>query len=285
MSSFFPDNLPYFLSDSTSVMYKTHWNYIKYLNTSFLGINIKIKIKVSSYLDPEKTKRFEKLASITKQNIESEIHACEQETSYSSVVAPWIPVKCYYRIYYLESIFLYYLLGSEAGFKNGGHTKVRGSIRKIIEEGVINFEGLNPDIFSEIDNWENASSFTTTSGSNISGNYFQHPDCRHSIRKKIAEYIKIDWMQKKGIINFRKKVNKDLRDIELKPKKFTIFDYFYWMRIKANYRDVDFLDFENEVSARDSFEYIKEFVGATESYASALENAIITLKQSRSITN
>jgi hypothetical protein len=38
MSSFFPDNLPYFFSDSTSVMYKTHWNYIKYLNTSLSGI-------------------------------------------------------------------------------------------------------------------------------------------------------------------------------------------------------------------------------------------------------
>jgi hypothetical protein len=92
-------------------------------------------------------------------------------------------------------------------------------------------------------------------------------------------------MQKKRIDNFRKKANRDLRDNELKPKKFIIFDYFYWMRIKANYRDVDFLDFENEVSSRDSFEYIKEFVEATESYSLALKNAIKFLKESRNITS
>ncbi|MEO8582109.1 MAG: hypothetical protein ABI425_06080 [Patescibacteria group bacterium] len=264
-------------------MFRTHWNYIKCLNNLFTDFQISVNIATTSHLDPAITRRFERLSQITQLSIQAELNACDQEVAYASVIAPWIPVKCYYRLYYLESIFLYYLADNHSGFSNGGHTGVRRSLLSKVEGGNIGFSNSSSVILSEVSIWESASIFTTSSGSNISGNYYMYPDCHRSLRKKMSEYIKVDWMQKNKIKDFRKNAAKALRDSHLKPKKFLITDYFYWMRIKANYRDVDFLDFEHDVSAIDSHEYIKEYVETTEKYASALLEAISDIKVQRGI--
>lgn len=264
-------------------MFRTHWNYIKCLNAHFTDLQLSINVATTSYLDPSLTQRFERLSQITQMSIQAELDACNQEVAYASVIAPWIPVKCYYRLYYLESIFLYYLCDDHCGFRNGGHTGVRKSLLNKIEAGQVVFANSSSAVLSEISVWETAATFTTSSGSNIGTNYYMYPDCHRSIRKKMAEYIKIDWMQKNNLQNFRSASARQKRDTQLKPKKFLIQDYFYWMRIKANYRDVDFLDFEHEVAASDSFEYIKEFVETTEKYATALIAAISAIKISRGI--
>lgn len=270
--------------DSTSEMFRTHWNYIKCLNSILTNLQITINVSADNQLDSQITNKFQRLSQITKLSIQSDLSACRQEVAYASVVAPWIPVKCYYRLYYLETIFLYYLSGDQCGFRNGGHTRVRASFLNNIEQGNFNLLNSSSPILSEISVWETASSFRTFSRINISGVYYMYPDCHKSIRKKMAEYIKIDWMQKNNLQNFRTALARQKRDTQLKPKKFLLTDYFYWMRIKANYRDVDFLDFDHDVHATDSFQYIKEFIETSEKYASALENAIIGIKLARRIT-
>jgi len=269
--------------ESTSVMFRTHWNYVKCLNRLFSGAQIQINVDVNTYVDPAPAGRFEKLSQITLKGIQQELQACHQEVTYASVIAPWIPVKCYYRLYYLESILLYFLDIDYRGFHNGGHTSVRSSLLANLESGRISISGVSATELSEIRTWEQATSFSTYPGSNIGGDYHMYPDCHQSIKKKVAEYIKIDWMQKKKITSFRTAAARLLRDRELKPKKFLLWDYFYWMRIKANYRDVDFLDFEHDIRAADSHEYIKEFTESSEKYASALIGAITYIKDRRGI--
>lgn len=43
------------------------------------------------------------------------------------------------------------------------------------------------------------------------------------------------------------------------------------MRIKANYKDVDYLDFDNNIAAEDAFVYIREYAAAQDMYAFALQ--------------
>jgi len=279
-----PFDIPYSPSfDTTSEMFRTHWNYIKCLNNLLTDLQISVNVTTSGYLDPSPTARFERLSQITHLSIQSELNACAQEASYASVIAPWIPVKCYYRLYYLELIFLYFLCGDQSGFHNGGHTGVRKSLLNKLESGQISFSNQFSTELSEVSTWENATDFHTAAGRNISGNYFLYPHCHRSIRKKMAEYIKVDWMQSRHIKDFRKKSSQTLRDAELKPKKFLLRDYFYWMRIKANYRDVDFLDFEQDVGEMDSYEYIKEFTECEEKYANALLTSIALMRAGRGI--
>lgn len=277
-------NIPYVpLIDTTSEMFRTHWNYIKCLNKLFTNLRINVNIKTTSYIDPGPTRRFERLSQITHLSIQSELNACSQEVAYASVIAPWIPVKCYYRLYYLESIFLYFLCSNRSGFRVGGHNRIRESLLEQLELGNINFVSRSTAELSEINTWESANIFSTSPGSNIGVEYYMYPDCHKSIKKKVAEYIKVDWMDKNHLNNFKTLRARSLRDKDLKLKKFILADYFYWMRIKANYRDVDFLDFEHDVKATDSYEYIKEFVGTSEKYAGSLQRVIASIKANRKV--
>ena len=278
-----PFNIPYSPAPDSSEMFKTHWNYIKCLNNLLTDLSITVNISTINPLDPSTFTKFEKLSQITQASIQAEVDACEEEVAYTTVIAPWIPVKSYYRLYYLESTFLYLLCGDGSGFRNGGHTRVRNSLRGRVESGEISFDNISSQELSDISVWEAATNFTTHSGRNISTNYHLDPNCPKSVRKKIAEYIRIDWMQKNRIDNFRTKKAQYLRDTDLKLKQFLLTDYFYWMRIKANYRDVDFLDFDNDVNVIDSYEYIKEFTESSEKYATALQDAISQMKVNRGI--
>jgi hypothetical protein len=53
------------------------------------------------------------------------------------------------------------------------------------------------------------------------------------------------------------------------------------MRIKANYKDIDYLDFADEISPADAYMYIMRYAAAQENYAYALENFIHTIKVAR----
>lgn len=269
---------------TTGRMYLTHRNYIKCMNRLFDDVEIEVKIDTSSWFDPSVSTRFERLADITRESIEADLLACEHEPEYSSVVAPWIPVKCYYRVYYLMAIFLYYLTGDRSGFHNGGHHNVRKNFRLNLESGKIGFTGPFSADLSQVSAWETANAFALRPGSNIRDGYHYDSDCLKSIRKKISDYIKIDWMLRGKIKHFKSIENRQKRDTQLKPKKFLLTDYFYWMRIKANYRDVDFLDFDQDITALESYEYLKQFIEASEKFASALEKAILAMKIKRGIS-
>jgi hypothetical protein len=53
------------------------------------------------------------------------------------------------------------------------------------------------------------------------------------------------------------------------------------MRIKANYKDVDYLDFANDIAPDDAYMYVMRYASAQEGYAYALKNFIDHLKALR----
>lgn len=270
-------------ADSASVTFKTHLNYIKCMNMLTNSLAININVQASSSLDANVFSKFERLNNITKTSILGEKTACDNERAYAQVAAPWIPVKCYYRLYYLESVFMYLLNGSRAGFSQGGHTKVRSAIRTALENGDITLSGSNATELAIIQDWSTANSFRTVSGSTIRANYHATTDCAGSLRKKLAEYIEIDWKLKNKITNYRTVVARTKKNNDLLPKKFGLLDYFFWMRIKANYRDVDFLDFDKFVNEADAYEYLSHYIKSADQYANALSTSIVALKSSRGL--
>ena len=101
--------------------FKTHLNYVKCMDELFIDCTITIDVQTTNQLDAKKIAKFQKLADITQKSIDNEVNSIAQEAEYAHVVAPWLPVKCYYRLYYLESIFLFLLSGNEAVFKQGSY--------------------------------------------------------------------------------------------------------------------------------------------------------------------
>lgn len=270
-------------ANSLSVTFKTHLNYIKCMSRLTDSIVISMPSLPSAHLDPRPLAKFDTLARITANSIQGEKDACDSERAYAQVASPWIPVKCYYQLYYLESTFLYLLDESLVGFNHGGHSRVKQAIVRHLQRGTISLYGVHATELSTIVNWNAADSYRTTSGANITESYHGTADCVESLRKKISEYIEIDWKQSKKIVNYRTVAARAKKVAILHPKEFCLLDYFYWMRIKANYRDIDFLDFDNNVNEEDAYEYLTYYVRATSNYAATLNTAIGVLKSSRSM--
>lgn len=271
--------------DQARATFDTHLNYIRRMSLITNNMAIEIPRLDSAPLDLAKAAKFEKLAEITMRNIVAERDACLEESAYALIAAPWISAKCYYALYYLEAVFLYYLEDSEVGFSNGGHAGVRRAMTRLIKSGRIELNGCEhaADLATVV-TWQAASGFTTT-GSTISATYYTEPDCSGSVRKKVAEYIEVDWKRSRGITNYRAARHKAQRTAELYPKEFTMLDYFYWWRIKTHYRDLDFLNFGGSVSEDDAATYTFQYVNATRHYARALQAAIEAVKAGRGIGN
>jgi hypothetical protein len=266
--------------DSVSKTFKTHLNYIKCIKRLTAGLVISSNTSPTTPLSSNNITKFEQLARITRVSIEGEKNACITQKAYAQIASPWIPVKCYYYLYYLESVFLYLLTSSQVGFSHGGHTAVRKGLLTQIKNRHLIFGGICAAGLTTVIDWGTADSFRT-SGFTISPNYHLDGNCENSLRGKLAEYIEIDWKQGKHIANYKTKAAREAKRTDLMPKEFTLLDYFYWMRIKANYRDLDFLDFDNDVNENDAFEYLMCYVDTTFQYADALISITKTLRQSR----
>lgn len=272
----FPSWVFYELKETST--FKTHLNYIKCLDKLFDNCELTINIMASGKLDPKKLIKFQKLAEITQRSIDNEVSYMIQEPEYSQVVAPWLPVKCYYRLYYLESIFLYLLNGNEAVFKQGGHSAVRSGLHDALKGISITFKNIDLDsVIPIID----AINYKGTSGANVRNDFHESDECIKSIRKKISQYKEHNFKDRKTAKNYwmTSKGRQERKEF-LTKNLITIIDYFYWMRIKANYKDVDFLDFEI-ISTSETKEYASYYVSAADKYAHALNKAIELLKHER----
>ncbi len=265
-------------SQSVQSMFTTHNNYVRCLSRHVSGLTISTTLRPTQPLAHAKLEKFSKLSEMTHASIRDEVEACFNLSEYTQVVAPWMPVKCYYRIYYLEAIMLYLLNGSEVGFSHGGHSGVRKGIKTLIENGQLSFSSTP---FSTKESIGSALSHTIASGSNLSPTFYQTDECTRSLRKKIAQYAELDFKDKERIANYRSQTNREKRDLFYANQSINLTDFFYWMRIKANYKDIDYLDFANDIPAEDAYMYIMRYASAQENYAYALKNFIEELKRSR----
>lgn len=266
---------------SVQSMFTTHNNYVRCLSRHISGLTITTSLNPSQPLPILKLDKFSKLSEMTHTSIRDEVAACFNLPEYTQVVAPWMPVKCYYRIYYLEAMMLYLLNGSEVGFSHGGHTGVRKSIKTLIDSGQLTFSST---ILSQKESIGSALAHTIVSGSNLSPLFYQSDECIGSLRKKIAQYAELNFKEKERIKDYRSRANKDKRDQFYATSFVNLTDFFYWMRIKANYKDVDYLDFANDIAPDDAYMYVMRYASAQENYAYALMNFIDQLRVLRGMS-
>lgn len=258
----------------------THFNYIKCVNGMMTGIDLSIPLSKTATIDVNRVKKFIKLATLTRKGISSELAACNTQAEYAEIVAPWIAVKCYYRIYYLESVLVHLAQGSSGVFRNGGHALVRRVMNSYCLSGAVSSKLTEAEKVFTI---EDVRAHKIKMGSNISPTYYLTQSCIKSVRAKVALYLEEHWKANEKITRYGSKVNNAKRDAFRKNQKISLFDFFYQMRLKSNYKDLDYLKF-NEISAEQAVGYIKLYTSATQKYCSALETTIKTMLTSRGIS-
>lgn len=266
--------------DIVAKNYATHYNYAKCMIGMMHGLQINVPVDKAAKIDLNEVRRFMTLARLTRRSIVGEVTSCHSEEDYAQIVAPWIAVKCYYRIYYLESVLIHLSSGTLEVFRSGGHRYVRKTIKGYCKSGHIKSNLKHAEVVVKA---SPALAHKITTGANLAANYYLSEDCVKSVRRKIAEYGLAHWKKHQTHKNYMSTAAKTDLAAYLARTELSLFDYFYQMRLKANYRDADFLNFD-VITSRDGVEFIDILRAATDKYCNALVAAITAELAVRDLT-
>jgi len=251
--------------------FQTHLNYIKCLESLFTDVRLNVVLVDGHTIQKTEIKRFTKLDSLTSKSIEVDMALAQKDHAFAVIAAPWFGVKCYYSIYYFEAVLVHLVDGSQSGFTKGGHRAVRKKIAQLLSSGNLTFSKTELNSVYPLLSISNFPSIT--SGTNTRSRYWMDPECVQSITKKLMEYILHD-AKVGNKWNLHRRKDQIAKTDFIRVGKLTLTDFFYWYRIKANYRDLDYIDFEKGITEDAVFEYMKAYNSAYTSYHRLLSQKI-----------
>lgn len=257
----------------------THMNYAYCMNGMAHGVAINVPLNSNASIDLIKCRKFIKLAKINRFLINSEIKACKIDADYAEIMAPWVAAKTYYRLYYLEAVLINLSLGYDQVFKNGGHAFTRKVMTGFCKSGYVTSKLKNLEVVVSL---EDANKHKIKIGSNISKSYYCTDECIKSVRSKIADYIEEQWKSNEGIQKYSTQALRTKRDQFKASHDICMIDFFYQMRLKANYKDLEYLNFDL-LTPEQLREYVTIYTSAAEKYAKALSVAIADLAKLRKV--
>ena len=106
---------------------------------------------------------------------------------------------------------------------------------------------------------------TINAGQNAHSDYWQKNDCINSVARKLMDY-KLHDAKIGRKWNLHTKKHRDERKLFIGTERLMIADFFFWYRIKANYRDLDYIDFENGITETEVLEYLETYNKVFEHY-------------------
>lgn len=260
--------------DSSKASFRTHLNYIKCFEKLLSGCTLTISLTGIPAKRTDDITRFKKLYNVTLKSIKKDVELVQEDSAFAVIAAPWFPVKCYYALYYLESILAHLLTGNEKGFGKGGHTGVRKHIYYLTSSGAISFSVAELNHVNTLTKISELPAIDP--GQNARANYWENTECVNSIAKKLMEYKLLE-KKRSEKWNLRKKKDREAQKEFIGNESLMILDFFYWYRIKANYRDLDYIDFENGITEQEIIEYTNTYYKAFEHYSVLLDNKIESL--------
>ncbi|OGY59297.1 MAG: hypothetical protein A3I31_02160 [Candidatus Colwellbacteria bacterium RIFCSPLOWO2_02_FULL_44_20b] len=261
--------------DFAKASFRTHLNYIKCLEKLFASSTLSVsRTGIFTKRNVEIT-RFRKLYKVTLKSIKKDIELAREDSAFAVIAAPWFPVKCYYALYYLESILTHLLDGSVQGFGKGGHAGIRKKIYSLVDMGFIVFSVAELNRVYELTQIRALPAINV--GQNARSDYWQKTDCINSVAKKLMDY-KLHDVKIGRKWNLRTKKHRDEQKSFVGVERLMIADFFFWYRIKANYRDLDYIDFENGITETEVLEYLETYNKVFEYYRIQLIRQITKLE-------
>lgn len=255
----------------------THLNYVSFLNELskeikiFINFNIKT-ISKEKYKDQLKKKV--NLVGAIKRNLEEEYRISKEDREFAKIVCAWVPVKIYYLIYNLWLIFLCLLNDDEKNLFLG-HKPVIRNIKNLLRDKKISF---SIDEFNNIFPIKILDQYKLEFGEHIKPELPKEKKIGY-ISRKIAKYQLDDFKRDNNISDFRTKKAREKRKNFWKGQTVSLFENFYWYRIKANYRDIDFLN--QDIFEQHFLDFFKNYLDWGMNFYSALKEVINEISSKR----
>jgi len=250
--------------------FRTHLVYADLLARQSAGLSASCSL--TPLLEKDKLKNIEsktKLIELTKKSIDDELEIVKTVGEYSRASILWLPIKTYYLVYHQLCIIDYILTGETASLTMLHKNCVPLFSKRLLDK-VLTFS--NP-LFNVVCN-KSILNFKTVSGELLR----LSPSDRRTYGLIMKKVVK-DKISNKKIIEGLDERNKDDK---AKVEKFrnslsvSIFDFFYLMRLRLNYRNSDFID---DILARDTKIYFQRYHKASDNFYRCLhdlKNDLIT---------
>lgn len=169
----------------------------------------------------------------------------------------------------------YLLTGSDSSF-NSSHGGILKDLKVFVRKKDLYFSN---DFFNKIYSAADIYSFKFESGYNVKLVNVDLETRFHEVLRKLLTYKLEEFQRKEKIKNFRKKTAREARDDFLKKSDTNICEFFYWYRIKANYRDLEFLD--KDISSEQFSDFYENYFNLTTNFCKALKVLIRVLAKKR----
>jgi hypothetical protein len=165
------------------------------------------------------------------ENLAHEMGTLTANPAYARSCSAWIGVKCYYLIFYLETILIA-LLQNDAELLKLSHHEVKKRVCALVKskalvanKPIFNTTPLNSQIVAHKNRvFVNLQKITPVTERYV------------GIMRILVRYAMEDYKMKRKIKTLRGEERQ-----KFLAKRTTLIDFFYWYRIKSNYRDLDFL--------------------------------------------
>ena len=210
--------------------FTTHKNYTAFMREVSNDLKLKYNCDTSKKLNiPESVTRKVRLINLTVRNLEMEVRMVSAYPEYAQVAISWMPVKSYYLIFNL-TLLLEYLISNNPAFLTASHLNSLKQFRSLLHNRTLEFSN---DIFNLFKTGEEIEKMKVPKSDNLRA----HTEKRkEQIFRKLADYSR-DFLRRRDKVSRLHKRQID----EFRKSQFILSEFFYWYRIKVNYRDLEFL--------------------------------------------
>jgi hypothetical protein len=202
-----------------------------------------------------------RLIELTWRSIMQERTIVAADSEYSTAAVLWLPVKAYYLLYHILSSMEFMLSGERANLRMSHADCLKEFAHRLRRGELVFSEARFNAVFDH-----RILQFTEPSGAHLSARATDDV-VFPLIMKKIGLY-KIEYYKRNAKLNMRKAQDRAKLKEYIASPKFTvsIFDFFYFMRIKSSYRDFNFI---NDVPAARTAEYFGAYYQTADNFYQA----------------
>lgn len=237
--------------------FETHLKYATLIAN--LSDNLKIISTITPKLssaDAIKLKDKIQLVKLTKTSIDQEYKIVCFDKDYSSASVLWLPIKTYYLIYHLLCITDCLITGKMSSLTAGHHDCVDIFNKMLVSSDLQFNKPLLNGVFDE-----KVLDFKTKSGEHLKSGVAD--DIVYQLIMKKVANGKIDNYKIVNGLSGRKPKDK-LRIHGFKKKmNVSIFDFFHLMRLRMNYRNLNFVD---NVPSSDTKIYFEKYYTSADNF-------------------
>jgi len=256
--------------------FTTHNNYLLFLNDLSKDIMITSKMSIKNRVkDSRHLGKKIYLLQLTLEGLKAEFEVVNKNPEYALVCVSWISVKSYYVIFNLLLIVKFLFTGEEQAFFSG-HKRIFDEFKGYIGRQDIVF---SKDEFNQLYLCKDILEWKASVAANIRQRNFNPDERFRQILKKLTKYALDEFKRVEKIKNFRSRISKIRRSRFIANTQVNALEFFYWYRIKANYRDLEFLD--KGVDEESFKNFYKNYYEFTFSFFNAFSSFIDKLSEIR----